>query len=115
MKSYRLRAIFGSIATLFILTLLFFKTQVKVPVYRQTGIMAFRKEALIQFSALPETALERAESVDMLRPIEHGMRIAGVVVDYVTIGVDRPSDVTLVESVIQHNPVQHALFQSITR
>jgi 3-deoxy-manno-octulosonate cytidylyltransferase (CMP-KDO synthetase) len=93
----------------------FFKTQInKVPVYRQTGIMAFRKEALIQFSALPETALERAESVDMLRPIEHSMRIAGVVVDYITIGVDRPSDVTLVESVIQQNPVQHALFQSIT-
>lgn len=92
----------------------FFKNQVEVPVYRQTGIMAFRKEALIQFSALPETALEKAESVDMLRPIEHGMRIAGVVVNYVTIGVDRPTDVALVESALQKDAIQHALFQSIT-
>ena len=92
----------------------YFKNQVKVPVYRQTGVMAFRKEALIQFSALPETALEKAESVDMLRPIEHGMRIAGVVINYITIGVDRPSDVALVESVIQADAIQHALFQSIT-
>jgi 3-deoxy-manno-octulosonate cytidylyltransferase (CMP-KDO synthetase) len=71
----------------------FFREQIEVPVYRQTGIMAFRKNALNEFSALPATALEKAESVDMLRAIEHGMRIAGVVADYPTIGVDRPSDV----------------------
>jgi 3-deoxy-manno-octulosonate cytidylyltransferase (CMP-KDO synthetase) len=92
----------------------FFKENVAVPVYRQTGIMAFRKDALRQFSALPETALERAESIDMLRPIEHGMRIAGVLVNYVTIGVDRPSDVNIVESVIKNDAVQNRLFKSIS-
>ncbi len=92
----------------------FYREQIKVPVYRQTGIMAFRKEALNKFSALPETSLERAESVDMLRAIEHSMRIAGVVVDYVTIGVDRPSDVALIESAINNDPVQNGLFKSIT-
>jgi 3-deoxy-manno-octulosonate cytidylyltransferase (CMP-KDO synthetase) len=92
----------------------FFREERKVPVYRQTGIMAFRKEALSKFSTLPETSLERAESVDMLRAIEHGMRIAGVVVDYVTIGVDRPSDVAIVESAITSDSMQHDLFQSIT-
>jgi 3-deoxy-manno-octulosonate cytidylyltransferase (CMP-KDO synthetase) len=92
----------------------FLKHQIPVPVYRQTGIMAFRKEALNQFSALPETALEKVESVDMLRAIEHGMRIAGAVVDYVTIGVDRPSDVAIVETVLQNDAVQKKLFQLIT-
>ena len=92
-----------------------FRKQLKVPVYRQTGIMAFRKDALNAFSALPETALEMVESVDMLRAIEHGMRIAGVVVDYVTIGVDRPSDVALVESALQNDTVQKELHQLITR
>jgi len=93
----------------------FFREQVKVPVYRQTGIMAFRKEALNRFSALHETALERAESVDMLRAIEHGMRIAGVVVNYVTLGVDRPSDVALVEAVFANDPEQNRLFQLTSR
>jgi 3-deoxy-manno-octulosonate cytidylyltransferase (CMP-KDO synthetase) len=93
----------------------FFREEIKTPVYRQTGIMAFRKEALKRFSALPETSLEKAESVDMLRAIEHGMRIAGVVVDYPTIGVDRLSDVALVESAITKDPVQQELFQSISR
>lgn len=91
----------------------FFREDITVPVYRQTGIMAFRKNALKTFSALPETALERAESVDMLRAIEHGMRIKGVVVDYVTIGVDRPSDVAIVESFIEKDKIQKELFRSI--
>ena len=93
----------------------YFRVQVDVPVYRQTGIMAFRKDALRKFSDLSPTALEKAESVDMLRAIEHGMRIAGVVANYPTIGVDRPSDVTLVESAIAQDPVQQNLFQLITR
>ena len=93
----------------------FFRQEIKTPVYRQTGIMAFRNEGLTRFSALAETSLERAESVDMLRALEHGMRIAGVVADYVTIGVDRPSDVGLVESVIKKDSIQNELFQSISR
>lgn len=93
----------------------FFREEIKTPVYRQTGIMAFRKEALSRFSALPETSLERAESVDMLRAIEHGMRIAGVVAGYATIGVDRPSDVALVEAALSADRVQKELFQSISR
>ena len=93
----------------------FFREERKVPVYRQTGIMAFRKDALKKFSALPETSLERVESVDMLRAIEHSMRIAGVVVDYVTLGVDHPSDVSLVEAAIENDSIQKELFQSISR
>ena len=93
----------------------FFREKRTVPVYRQTGIMAFRKEALTQFSSLSETALERAESVDMLRAIEHGIRIAGVVVNYVTIGVDRPSDTGLIETAIANDKIQHDLFEQISR
>lgn len=92
-----------------------FREQLAVPVFRQTGIMAFRTSFLPRFSALPETPLERAESVDMLRVLEHGIRIAGVVADYVTLGVDRPGDVALIESVLQSDPAQRALFDRISR
>lgn len=87
-----------------------FRDRVVVPVYRQTGIMAFRTVFLHRYSAMPETPLERAESVDMLRVLEHGIRIRGVVTDYVTLGVDRPSDVPLIERMLREDPGQRALF-----
>lgn len=92
-----------------------FRHPVSVPVYRQTGIMAFRAAFLPRFSALPETALEKAESVDMLRLLEHGIRIRGVVARYATIGVDRPEDVSLVESVLRRDLVQRTLFERILK
>jgi 3-deoxy-manno-octulosonate cytidylyltransferase (CMP-KDO synthetase) len=88
-----------------------FRKKIEVPVYRQTGIIAFRKKALNDFSALPETALEIAESVDMLRAIEHGMRIAGVLAAYPTVGVDHPSDVAIVEKFLQEDPLQKSLLE----
>jgi 3-deoxy-manno-octulosonate cytidylyltransferase (CMP-KDO synthetase) len=91
----------------------FFREHEMVPVFRQTGIMAFRSQFLHRFSALPETALERAESVDMLRVIEHGIRIKAVVVDYITLGVDRPCDVAAVENVLENDPSQKILFEQI--
>lgn len=95
-------------------TVPFFRQQVAAaPVFRQTGIMAFRAKFLPRFSSLPETPLENAESVDMLRVLEHGIRIKGVVVDYTTIGVDRRDDVDLVESVLRKDPAQRAIFERI--
>lgn len=91
----------------------FYREQLQVPVYRQTGIMAFRKSGLKLFSSLAPTALEKAESVDMLRAIEHGVRIAGVVADYTTAGVDRASDVGIIEAALTNDPIQNALHQSI--
>jgi 3-deoxy-manno-octulosonate cytidylyltransferase (CMP-KDO synthetase) len=90
-----------------------FRHTADVPVYRQTGIMAFRASFLPVFSSMPETALEIAESVDMLRLLEHGVRIRGAMAGYVTIGVDRPSDVELVESVLRQDPAQRALDERI--
>jgi len=89
----------------------YFRKQEVVPVYRQTGIMAFRAGFLPQFSALSETALENAESIDMLRLIEHGICIRGVVANYTTVGVDRPGDIAVVESALKNNPVQRDLFE----
>jgi 3-deoxy-manno-octulosonate cytidylyltransferase (CMP-KDO synthetase) len=92
----------------------YFRERVDVPVYRQTGIMALRAEFLREFLALPETPLERAESVDMLRVLEHGRKIFCVVVEFPTVGVDRPSDVAGVERLLREDPVQSALHGRIT-
>ena len=88
----------------------YYRKPVVCPLYRQTGIMAFRADLLRTFSRLPETPFERAEAVDMLRLLEHGHAIRGVVVDYVTVGVDRPEHVPVVERLLRDDPVQRALY-----
>ena len=92
----------------------FYRQRVKCPVYRQTGIMAFRTSLLRTFAVLPETPFEKAEAIDMLRLLEHGYPIHGVVVDYPTLGVDRPEDVPAVERRLRDDAVQRELHERIT-
>lgn len=93
----------------------YFRKKEACPIYRQTGIMAFRADLLKKYSALPETPFERVESVDMLRLLEHGLSIHGVVVDYPTVGVDRPEDVPAVEEWLRGHEAQRALYEQTMR
>lgn len=85
----------------------------ETPVFRQTGIIAFRRELLNKYATLPPTPLERAESIDMLRLVEHGIRIRGVVTSHNMIGVDWPKDVTAVEVELRENPEQRKLYEEL--
>jgi 3-deoxy-manno-octulosonate cytidylyltransferase (CMP-KDO synthetase) len=68
-----------------------------LPMYMQTGIIAFRREALLRFNQMPETRLEQIESVDMNRVLETGGKIRMVLTDAITIGVDTPQELAEVE------------------
>jgi 3-deoxy-manno-octulosonate cytidylyltransferase (CMP-KDO synthetase) len=85
----------------------------KCPLYRQTGISAFSKSFLCQFTALEETPMEVVESIDFLRILEHGFDIQGVVYDQLTIGVDQPDDVEKVTDILLNDPKQNEYFQRI--
>jgi 3-deoxy-manno-octulosonate cytidylyltransferase (CMP-KDO synthetase) len=87
-----------------------YRRRVDCPIYRQTGIMAFTRALLDDYQRMPETPFERAESVDMLRLLEHGRRIHGVTLDCPTVGVDRPEDVPIVERFLAGDAVQRDLF-----
>lgn len=65
---------------------------------RHIGVYAYRAEALSRFVALPQSGLERAESLEQLRALEHGFRIAVLTTSKPHLGVDRPEDVARVES-----------------
>jgi 3-deoxy-manno-octulosonate cytidylyltransferase (CMP-KDO synthetase) len=93
----------------------FFREDADPPIYRQTGIMAFRADFLRKYTELPETPFERTESVDMFRVLEHGYRIVGVPVDYGTIGVDHDYDIPAVERLLQTDPRQSQLYQATLR
>ena len=59
-------------------------------VYKHIGLYGFRRDFLLTFAALPQTPLERAESLEQLRALEHGYRIRTVATRYESIEVDTP-------------------------
>jgi 3-deoxy-manno-octulosonate cytidylyltransferase (CMP-KDO synthetase) len=64
-----------------------------VPFLRHIGIYAYRAGFLDTFSRLPSTPLERAESLEQLRALEHGYRIAvRIAPETFPAGVDTEAD-----------------------
>lgn len=62
------------------------------PLWHHIGIYAFRRAALARFVALPESPLERRESLEQLRALEAGMHIACARVAHAPFGVDTEAD-----------------------
>jgi len=77
----------------------------KVSRYKQFGINAFRRSFLITFTNLPRSPLERIESVDMLRPLEHGYKIRMVSTQYPVVGVDLPGDMEKAEEMMKKDAI----------
>jgi 3-deoxy-manno-octulosonate cytidylyltransferase (CMP-KDO synthetase) len=75
------------------------------PVFKQVCVIPFRRDFLREFARLPPTALEQAESIDMLRIIEHGRRVRMVETQSDTHAVDTPEDLRLVESLMKGDPL----------
>ena len=67
---------------------------------KQVCSITFSREALKDFASLPESGLEIAESVDMLRFIESGSSVYFVPTTIRTHPVDVPSDIPIVERIL---------------
>lgn len=65
--------------------------------YRHQGIYGFRRDVLLEAAKLPQTAIERAESLEQLRWLHAGYRIRCVTVASHSIGVDTPADLQSIE------------------
>lgn len=63
-----------------------------VPIFRHIGLYAYRRAFACELAALPSTPLERSESLEQLRALEHGFSIRVVETQYDSIGVDTPED-----------------------
>lgn len=62
------------------------------------GLYGYRRATLLRFAALPQTALERAEALEQLRALAHGIRIKAIETAHWTIGVDTPDDLDRVRA-----------------
>jgi len=58
---------------------------------RHLGIYAYRKDFLLKFTKLPQTPLEKTESLEQLRAIENGFEILVAKVEHTTDGIDTPA------------------------
>ena len=74
-----------------------------VPMKKQVCVIPFTREFLLQYTKLPPTPLEIAESVDMMRVLEHGEKVKMVPTKHQTYPVDTESDLTRVEELMQKN------------
>lgn len=60
--------------------------------YKHIGLYAYRAEVLRQITALPQSPLELAESLEQLRWLENGYKIKVGISNIETIGIDTPED-----------------------
>jgi 3-deoxy-manno-octulosonate cytidylyltransferase (CMP-KDO synthetase) len=68
--------------------------------WRHIGLYVYRRECLLKLAALPATAMERAEALEQLRALEHGIRIKAIETTYDSIGVDTPDDLARVRQLM---------------
>jgi 3-deoxy-manno-octulosonate cytidylyltransferase (CMP-KDO synthetase) len=60
--------------------------------YQHLGVYAYRRDALLEFAALPPTSLENAEKLEQLRVLQAGHTIYVGVVPHASSGIDTPAD-----------------------
>jgi len=69
-----------------------------VPMLKQVCIIPFKRDYLLKFNEMPETELEKIESVDMMRIIENAEPVRMVMTQAKSFSVDTEEDRTRVES-----------------
>jgi 3-deoxy-manno-octulosonate cytidylyltransferase (CMP-KDO synthetase) len=77
----------------------------QIPAFKQVCIIPFTKAALQEFIQLDPTPLEVAESIDMMRFIEHGRKVKMIETSFSTHAVDNPADLQLVEALLRKDPL----------
>lgn len=77
-----------------------------LPMKKQICVIPFRRDYLLRFNSLPQTPLEIAESVDMLRVLEHGDKVRMVQTPIETYSVDTPEDLRDVEEAMENDALR---------
>jgi 3-deoxy-manno-octulosonate cytidylyltransferase (CMP-KDO synthetase) len=62
------------------------------------GVYAYKKDALITFTKLPQSQLEKIEKLEQLRYLENGIKIKMAETEYNNIAIDTPEDLEKAKS-----------------
>ena len=75
-----------------------------VPMGKQVCVISFRRDFLLKYTRMTPTPLEVAESVDMMRILEHGRKVRMVPTKHTTYSVDTPQDLQRLEKIMATMP-----------
>ncbi len=67
---------------------------------QHVGIYVYQRETLFKVTSLPQTDLERAESLEQLRAMKAGVAIGVFEANFDSVGVDTPEDLEKVRKII---------------
>ena len=72
------------------------------PFLKHLGVYAYRREVLAEVTKLPQSSLEKAESLEQLRWLQNGYRIRVGMTDVETVGIDTPEDLQRAEEFLKN-------------
>ena len=72
-----------------------------IPMGKQVCIIPFRRDFLLEYTRMTPTPLEIAESVDMMRILEHGLKVRMAPTRHDTQAVDTAEDLRKVEGLME--------------
>jgi 3-deoxy-manno-octulosonate cytidylyltransferase (CMP-KDO synthetase) len=68
---------------------------------KHTGLYVYRRNVLLEFTKWPQSELEKLESLEQLRALEHGVKIKAIEASTWSIGVDTIEDLQRVRSLVE--------------
>jgi 3-deoxy-manno-octulosonate cytidylyltransferase (CMP-KDO synthetase) len=75
-------------------------TQIDSPCFLHIGVYGFRKETLLRFTQWPASSLEQVEKLEQLRYLENGVPIRMALVDFTSVAIDTPEDLSAAEKLL---------------
>ena len=73
---------------------------------KHTGLYVYAKEVLLALTRWPRSELERIESLEQLRALEHGVKITAIQATTASIGVDTMEDLERVREIVSRSEFQ---------
>jgi 3-deoxy-manno-octulosonate cytidylyltransferase (CMP-KDO synthetase) len=68
--------------------------------FKHIGIYSFRREFLLEFSAMPQSPLEKIERLEQLRALEAGVRIKVLPTSYESISLETEADLERIRALL---------------
>lgn len=69
--------------------------------YKQVCVIPFKRDYLLKYTSMAVTPIEKAESIDMMRILEHGEKVRMVYTKSKSYSVDTPDDLKRVSKIMQ--------------
>lgn len=80
----------------------------EAPVMKHVGIYGYQRSTLLELAGLAPTPLERCESLEQLRALEHGIAIRVLAVEGSEPGIDTEEDLARAEALLAASPEVHS-------